>query len=138
MEWGTPVQWGKFLLFSRSGGHKTKETYLTRPGSPTPCKQALRIMCVPPLDKQRPLGNDVYQRLNERVLFFNLQFFPRYLFVEPFYYKIPLSSVFVSQRKQPTVLLVFSYVGVKHSLGKRFRPYLEHRFCFIILTIELV
>ena len=32
-----------FLLFSRSGGHKTKETYPTRPGSPTPCKQGLRI-----------------------------------------------------------------------------------------------
>ena len=28
-------------MFSRSGGHKTKETYPTRPGSPTPCKQAL-------------------------------------------------------------------------------------------------
>ena len=41
MEWGTPVQWGKFLLFSRSGRHKTKETYPTRPGSPTPCKQGL-------------------------------------------------------------------------------------------------
>ena len=39
---GTPVWWGWFLLFSRSGGHKTKETYPTRPGSPTPCKQALR------------------------------------------------------------------------------------------------
>ena len=23
-------------------GHKTKETYPTRPGSPTPCKQALK------------------------------------------------------------------------------------------------
>ena len=34
MEWGTPVKWGWFLLFSRSGGHKTKETYPTRPGSP--------------------------------------------------------------------------------------------------------
>ena len=41
IEWGSPVQWGKFLLFSRSGGHKTKETYPTRPGSPTPCKQGL-------------------------------------------------------------------------------------------------
>ena len=41
MEWGTPVWWGWFLLFSRSGGHKTKETYPTRPGSPTPCKQGL-------------------------------------------------------------------------------------------------
>ena len=29
------------LLFSRSGGHKTKENYPTRPGSPTPCKQGL-------------------------------------------------------------------------------------------------
>ena len=28
-------------MFSRSGGHKTKETYPTRPGSPTPCKQGL-------------------------------------------------------------------------------------------------
>ena len=44
MEWGTPVWWGKFLLFSRSGGHKTKETYPTRPGSPTPCKQGLRVL----------------------------------------------------------------------------------------------
>ena len=42
MEWGTPVQWGWFLLFSRSGGHKTKESYPTRPGSPTPCKQGLK------------------------------------------------------------------------------------------------
>ena len=30
-------------MFSRSGGHKTKETYPTRPGSPTPCKQALKL-----------------------------------------------------------------------------------------------
>ena len=44
MEWGTPVQWGWFLLFSRSGGHKTKETYPTRPGFPTPCKQALNLI----------------------------------------------------------------------------------------------
>ena len=28
-------------MFSRSGGHKTKETYPTRPGSPTPCKHGL-------------------------------------------------------------------------------------------------
>ena len=41
MEWGTPVYWGWFLLFSRCGGHKTKETHPTRPGSPTPCKQGL-------------------------------------------------------------------------------------------------
>ena len=41
MEWGTPVLWGWFLLFSRSGGHETKETYPTKPGSPTPCKQGL-------------------------------------------------------------------------------------------------
>ena len=38
MEWGTPVYWGWFLLFSRSGGHKTKETY------PTPCKQGLSLL----------------------------------------------------------------------------------------------
>ena len=43
MEWGTPVLGGWFLLFSRSGGHKTKETYPTRPGSPTPCKQGLTL-----------------------------------------------------------------------------------------------
>ena len=42
MGWGTPVQRGWFLLFSRSGGHKTKETYPTRPGFPTPCKQGLK------------------------------------------------------------------------------------------------
>ena len=41
MERGTPVYWGWFLLFSRSEGHKTKETYPTRPGSPTPGKQGL-------------------------------------------------------------------------------------------------
>ena len=43
MEWGTPVQWGRFLLFSRSGGHKTKETYPTRPGSTGP--KACCIFC---------------------------------------------------------------------------------------------
>ena len=41
MQWGTPVQWGKFLLFCVPQSVKTKETYSTRPGSPTPCKQAL-------------------------------------------------------------------------------------------------
>ena len=30
-------------MFSRSGGHKTKETYPTKPGSPTPCEQGLKI-----------------------------------------------------------------------------------------------
>ena len=44
MEWGTPVWWGWFLLFSRSVGHKTKKTYPTRPGSPTPCKQGLKYV----------------------------------------------------------------------------------------------
>ena len=39
MEWGTP--WGKFLLFCVPQSVKTKETYPTRPGSPTQCKQAL-------------------------------------------------------------------------------------------------
>ena len=39
MEWGIPVQWAWFLLFSRSGGHKTNETYLT------PCKQGLSHNC---------------------------------------------------------------------------------------------
>ena len=41
MEWGTPVWWGKFLLFCVPQSEKTKETYPTRPGSRTPCKQAL-------------------------------------------------------------------------------------------------
>ena len=41
MEWGTPVQWGKFLLFCVPQSVKIKETNPTRPGSPTPCKQAL-------------------------------------------------------------------------------------------------
>ena len=43
MEWGTPVWWDWFLLFLRSGGHKTKEAYPTRPGSSTPCKQGLNL-----------------------------------------------------------------------------------------------
>ena len=43
MEWGTPVKWGWFLLFSRSGGQKTKETYPTKPRCPTPCKQGLKL-----------------------------------------------------------------------------------------------
>ena len=30
-------------LFTWSGGHKTKETYPTRPRSPTPCKQGLKV-----------------------------------------------------------------------------------------------
>ena len=35
---------GLVSFVSRSGGHKTKETYPTRPGSPTPCKQGLIIV----------------------------------------------------------------------------------------------
>ena len=46
IEWGTPVYWGWFLLSSHSGGHKTKETYPTRRGSPTPCKQGLSVLIV--------------------------------------------------------------------------------------------
>jgi len=42
MEWGTPVKWGRFLLFCVPQRVKTKETNPTRPGSSTPCKQALR------------------------------------------------------------------------------------------------
>ena len=41
MEWGTPMWWGRFLLFCVRQSVKTKETNPTRPGSPTPCKQAL-------------------------------------------------------------------------------------------------
>ena len=39
---GDPGLVGLVSFVSRSGGHKTKETYPTRPGSPTPCKQGLR------------------------------------------------------------------------------------------------
>ena len=56
MEWGTPVWWGWFLLFSRSGGHKTKEMYPTRPGSPTPCKQGLRLRLGGLQRKTNPMG----------------------------------------------------------------------------------
>ena len=42
MEWGTPVKWDRFLLLCVPQSVKTKETNPTRPGSPTPCKQALR------------------------------------------------------------------------------------------------
>ena len=38
MEWGR----GRFLLFCVPQSVKTKETNPTRPGSPTPCKQALK------------------------------------------------------------------------------------------------
>ena len=41
MEWGTPIQWGRFLLFCVPQSVKTEETKPTRMGSPTPCKQAL-------------------------------------------------------------------------------------------------
>ena len=43
MEWGTPVYWGRFLLFCVLQSVKTKETYPSRPGSLTPCKQGLRL-----------------------------------------------------------------------------------------------
>ena len=43
MEWGTPVLWARFLLFCVPQSVKTKETNPNRPGSPTPCKQALRF-----------------------------------------------------------------------------------------------
>ena len=73
MEWGTPVWWGWFLLFSCSGGHKTKETYPTRPGSPTPCKQGLKRnlkelvrkaleMCLPVLKETNKSRFDRYSR----------------------------------------------------------------------------
>ena len=44
MEWETPVWWGRFLLFCVPQSVKTKETNPTRPGSPTLCKQALRVL----------------------------------------------------------------------------------------------
>ena len=47
MEWGTPVWWGRFLLFCVPQSVKTKETNPTRPGSPTPRKQALRLIFLP-------------------------------------------------------------------------------------------
>ena len=47
MEWGTPVKWGKFLLFCVPQSVKTKETNPTRPGSPTPCKQAPKFYYEP-------------------------------------------------------------------------------------------
>ena len=49
MEWGTPVWWGRFLLFCVPQSVKTKETNPTRPGSPTPCKQALNLKHAHPL-----------------------------------------------------------------------------------------
>ena len=42
---GDPGLVGLVSFVSRSGGHKTKETYPTRPGSPTPCKQGLSQVC---------------------------------------------------------------------------------------------
>ena len=55
MEWGTPVQWGRFLLSCVPQSVKTKETNPTRPGSPTPCKQTLkRLSCFLHLYSQVP------------------------------------------------------------------------------------
>ena len=45
MEWGTPVYWRRFLLLRVPQSVKTKETNPTRPGSPTPCKQAVNLIC---------------------------------------------------------------------------------------------
>ena len=47
MEWGTPVYWGRFLLFCVPQSVETKEANPTRPGSPTPCKQALNLFLLP-------------------------------------------------------------------------------------------
>ena len=41
---GDPGLVGRFLLFCVPHSVKTKETNPTRPGSPTPCKQALRLL----------------------------------------------------------------------------------------------
>ena len=72
MEWGTPVWWGWFLLFSRSGGHKTKETYPTRSGSPTPCKQGLRSneeCMAPPWSEAGPNLVPMFVVLRSEVIF---------------------------------------------------------------------
>ena len=44
MEWGIPVSWGWILLSCVPKSVKTKETNPTRPGSTTPCKQAISII----------------------------------------------------------------------------------------------
>ena len=55
MEWGTPVQWGRFLLFWVPQSVKTKETNPTRLGSQPPCKRALRrLSCFLHLYSQVP------------------------------------------------------------------------------------
>ena len=48
MEWGTPVEWGWFLLFSRSGGRKTKETYPLDRGPPLHVNRVLNASSLPP------------------------------------------------------------------------------------------
>ena len=62
MEWGTPVQWGKFLLFCVPQSVKIKETYPTRPGSPTPCKQALRSFWKFHVVVGQNNGKELYQK----------------------------------------------------------------------------
>ena len=52
MEWGTPVKWGWFLLFSRSGDTKQKK--------PTPLDRG------PPLHVNRPLMSDIYLLLHHK------------------------------------------------------------------------
>ena len=67
MEWGTPVKWGKFLLFCVHQSVKTKETYPSRPGPPTPCKQALRIRNYRS-ETTKSTTNETYKILNQKVL----------------------------------------------------------------------
>ena len=76
MEWGTPVYWDWFLLFSRSGGHKTKETYPTRLGSPTPCKQGLRRL--PDITNTIDSGQKVKETICNELVYLNTNhfFFP--------------------------------------------------------------
>ena len=72
---GTPVR-----------GHKTKETYPARPGSPTPCKQGL---------KQGKLKNEKWGQISELemkspiVLGFKLGIVPVFHFPFPRFSNIP-------------------------------------------------
>ena len=85
MEWGTPVWWGWFLLFSRSEGDKTKETYPTRPGSPIPCKQGLRSFWKFHVVVVQNNGKEVYKK-SVLIYIYIVLFFSYFLYLYIYIY----------------------------------------------------
>ena len=125
MEWGIPVQWGWFLLFSYSGGHKTKETYPTNPGSPTPCKQGLRSFWKFLVVVVQNNGKEMYKKIGLHVqsCFFANQ---TYFCFSPF--------AGVAFAAQHYMILYFVRTNYKYYRELRFQPWLN---IYIILCYQL-